>query len=66
MNSHKEQEITPLKHNRRQLAIDHTKEDRIVKAMQDLTYSVDTMIFATLADSEAARNIVNARLLRNE
>ncbi|MFY9795176.1 MAG: hypothetical protein WAJ93_05755 [Candidatus Nitrosopolaris sp.] len=51
---------------RTELAIDHTKEDRIVKAIEDLTYSVNTMIYATLADSEAARNIVIAKLAKNE
>ena len=57
---------SPKTEQRTELAIDHTKEDRIVKAIEDLTYSVNTMIYATLADSEAARNIVIAKLAKNE
>jgi hypothetical protein len=46
------------------MIIDHTNE--IMKILYDLTYTMNSLVLATLATSEAERNIVKARLSRSE
>jgi hypothetical protein len=55
-----EQEIAlkPQTRHTDKVVIDQTKEELILKAMYELTYPANALVYVTLGDSEGARNIV--------